>query len=161
MKLKRVVVVGLVLVGMLMVSSSEAIAASKIAFVCDSSTPGEAITQLCLVDPDGSVLTQISHLPDSGSNLYGGLGAPAWSPDGTQIAAIGLGGGDTTVKILNIDGSLSHEFIVPGLTNVAWSPELPPSVASLSPFNQTITVFLLGMIASALIMRGKAATEAS
>ena len=35
---------------------------------------------------------------------------------------------------------------------------LGDSAGALSPFNQTITVFLLGMIASALIMRGEAAT---
>ena len=143
--MKRVVVVGLVLFGMLMVSSSEAIAASKIAFRQNGS--------IWIMNQDGS---NPSFLVADGYTF-------SWSPDGSQIVYTLWNESCVCEQLYvkNSDGTGVPVLLRSSSATPVWSPELPPSVASLSPFNQTITVFLLGMIASALIMRGKAATEAS
>ena len=158
--MKRVVVVGLVLVGMLMVSSSEAMAESKIAFPCND---GSGVTQVCLMNADGSGGAILTNFAVSFYTL-----SLDFSPDGTQVLAAGFHDAVKHFYVVDVDGSSVVE-IVPSLSigdklameAVAWSPELPPSVATLTPTNQTITVFLLGMIASALIMRGRSAKEAS
>ena len=155
MKMKRVVVIGLVLVGMLMVSSSEAMAASKIAYLCNLGPIQQENVFVCVADLDGS---NVVILPNPAGVSY--LGQPYLdvTADGTEV-------------ILQANGSI-YRLPVNGspATSVPFSPPpntygaialftLPPNVTSLTPTNQTITVFLLGMIASALIMRGKAVKE--
>ena len=157
MKMKRVVVIGLVLVGMLMVSSSEAMAASKIAYLCNLGPIHQENVFVCVADLDGS---NVVILPNPAGVSY--LGQPYLdvTADGTEV-------------ILQANGSI-YRLPVNGspATSVPFSPPpnpyaaialftLPPNVTSLTPTNQTITVFLLGMIASALIMRGRSAKEAS
>ena len=75
-------------------------------------------------------LFQVS--PDSGqpSSIASGLavrGAPAWSPDGTQLAAIVTEGRSTNLQILDAGSGQVHRTIdVPGLDlgeAVAWSPD--------------------------------------
>jgi hypothetical protein len=162
MKMKRVVVVGLVLIGMLMVSSSEVMAQGKILFSGIATSTN--YWELFVINPDGSGLQQLT-------NGGGVVGTPqgVFSPDGTQIAIQQQGGFGESISIMNADGSGLVEIVATSDSEFQNSGELlslgwfavPLSVATLTPTNQTITVFLLGMIASALIMRGKAATEAS
>ena len=154
--MKRVVVVGLVLVGMLMVSSSEAMAQEKIAYLCDLGPIGQGNNSVCVADLDGS---NVVILPNPSGVEYLGVGQPYLdvTADGTEV-------------ILQANGSI-YRLPVNGspATSVPFSPPpntygaialftLPPNVTSLTPTNQTITVFLLGMIASALIMRGRQGT---
>jgi hypothetical protein len=155
--MKRVVAVSGVLVGMLMVSSSEVMAASRIAYSCVEVSGQQ---QICVADPDGSNAAALTTF----SNFEIPFDIDV-SPDGLEVIAKVAGAGDAFLLRVPLDGSpvtqLTPAEDSSNYGGVAWFELPPPSVASLSPFNQTITVFLLGMIASALIMRGKAAKEAS
>ncbi len=131
----------------LTVSAGSAMAASKIAYVCNSN--GTSDHEVCLMNPDGSdstVLTNFQGLPSIIQSL-------AWSSDGLRIAVGGFEG----TFLMDIDGGnlvqISPAFPSDqaGLNRIAWSPELPASVASISPFGQFVIVFMLGG-ASALWM---------
>ena len=133
------------------VSAGSAMAASKIAYVCNvGSIP--AIEEICTMNPDGSGLTQVTSFQDSQLDIDG----VTWSPDGSQIGF--FGGGLTvhadTFYVVDSDGS-NLVSVVPAIPfhyqSMEWSPELPASVASFSPFGQFVIVFMLGG-ASALWM---------
>ena len=147
--MKRVVVVGLVLVGMLMVSSSEAMAQEKIAYLCDLGPIGQENIPVCVADLDGS---NVVILPNPAGVSY--LGQPYLdvTADGTEV-------------ILQANGSI-YRLPVNGspATSLPFSPPpdpygaialftLPPNVTSLTPANQTITAFFLGVIATLMLLR--------
>lgn len=76
---------------------------SRIAYVLDPPQPGgggEAQYQVWLMNPDGSHRTEIFKFDGCcvGAGIYAG---PAWSPDGTQIAAEVL----LKLWLINVDGS--------------------------------------------------------
>jgi hypothetical protein len=149
MKMKRrVVAFGVALVSVFLVSS-EAMAASKIAYICWEGMDFSGNRSVCVADLDGS---NVVSLPNPAGVDY------TASPD-LDVTA------DGTEVLLQTNGSI-HRIPIDGspATSVALLPSpseyagvafftAPPSVATLTPTNQTITVFLLGMIASALIMR--------
>ena len=136
------------------VSAGSAAAASKIVYVCDTQTdpsaPGD-IEEICTMNPDGSGSTQVTSFQDSEFDIDG----LTWSPDGSQIGFFGgmvLQAADT-FYVVDSDGSnlVSVVPAIPFNKKLEWSPELPASVASVSPFGQFVIVFLLGG-ASALWM---------
>ena len=138
-----VCVFGLVLVG----AAGDAQAESKIAFVCKGSS-GE---EICVMNTDGTSVTELT-------NTGGVKAAPSWSPDGNQIVFI-----TNFVEFWVVDSDGGNEQMLydpdPGAIattspSPAWSPELPSSVASISPFGQFVTVFILGGI-TALWVTGR------
>jgi Tol biopolymer transport system component len=81
---------------------------------------------LYAVDADGGPPTLLLEAPSG----LGGVGAPTFSPDGTQIAYV-VGGGDHDhhVWVVNADGSDAHEIVfnewtapVGHVEGLAWSP---------------------------------------
>ena len=81
-------------------------------------------------------------------------------PVPTQVLAAGFQDGVKHFYVADVDGSSVVE-IVPSLSigekltmeAVAWSPEIPPNVTSLSPFSQTVSAFFLGVIATLMLLR--------
>lgn len=74
---------------------------SRVAYLLDPSPPGTDGNfqyQLWLMNPDGSHHRQIFRYPDC---CVTDLGGPAWSPDGTRIAAVTA----HTLWVMNADGS--------------------------------------------------------
>jgi ABC-type oligopeptide transport system substrate-binding subunit len=146
----------LVLVGFLALVG-EALAESKIAFSGQVPPAPNGYFEIFSMNPDGSNIQQLT-------NHGTGFSAkqPDWSPDGTEIMYYLIDDVGMSLRIMSADGSNNRELIPAGEVYIengpTWSPEIPPSVATLSPTNQTIAVFLLGMIASALIMRGRQGT---
>ena len=159
----------LVLMGVL-AGAGEALAESTIAYICQApaSHPLAGTRQFCLVDPDVGTSVVITE--------FDFLGSPdsfTMSPSRTEIllnaSSADAFGGETLcppeetgcLVRVPLDGSppslIPTTATVRGYASVSWFNP-PPSVATLSPTNQTIAVFLLGMIASALIMRGKERT---
>jgi Tol biopolymer transport system component len=89
--------------------------------------PGEHITPtIVLIQPDG---TGYRELTDDGATYS----APAWSPDGTRIAADRVierdGGLRESVVVMNAEGTGMREIYAPGLRiptsvlQLAWSPD--------------------------------------
>ena len=148
---RRMLMVLVVLAGTLGVAGESA-AESKIAYACSV----DGLNQVCLFDPDGTSLQVLT----SFSTLYNWMNIDS-SPDGSELllSAHGAAGPSLFARV-PLDGSAISE-IAPSITpttsnygDVSWV-EIPPSVAALSSTSQTISVFLLGMVASALIMRGR------
>ena len=158
----------MILVGM-MLASSEVMAQEKLAYVCYE--PGSNFTTIgfCVADADGQNAAFLS-FAGFDLELDSHPGNPfEVSADGTAILlnssdCIGIGSSSPSEECiyrLPIDGSPVTQIDVSIPTAHSYYPVsfvAPPSVATLSPTNQTISVFLLGMIASALIMRGKERT---
>jgi hypothetical protein len=116
-------------------SSNEAVS-GKFVYLCGNE--GYAITQLCVAQADGSGSSMITEY-SSGDFTYGYL-SPAWSPDGTKIAAIKSTRWDepaypypnprvhTDIVVMNEDGS-NQELIDPfsglifSIFSLDWSPD--------------------------------------
>ena len=79
-------------------------------------------------------------------------------PNSNDLGVYRINPGDGS-RELAWDISDNDMGFVGGMSIYPSSSYFPPSVATLTPTNQTITVFLLGMIASALIMRGRTVKE--
>lgn len=143
----------------------DAQAESKIAFSClPEGIPaqpfgaGEPLAEICTVNPDGSGLVQVASFP--------GDDAPedfAFSPDGSQLVfRLDSAVGDGRYYVVNSDGSDLTEIPLTRATQdhtVAWSPELPSSLASVSPFGQFLLVFMLGGISAIWMMRKREANQ--
>ncbi len=128
------------LFALMTVSAGSAMAASKIAYV-------GGFGQIYVMNADGSNVTNISN------NLFQDED-PSWSPDGSQIVFNSNRGVGSGIYVMDADGSNVTPLITDAATDfsrLAWSPELPASVASISPFGQFVIVFMLGG-ASALWM---------
>lgn len=71
-----------------------------LAFVGDTgAVGGESNTDIFVTEPDGNGLRQLTATRELESS-------PAWSPDGSQLAFIRLGGGSATVIVVDpVDGS--------------------------------------------------------
>ncbi|MDG2051136.1 MAG: hypothetical protein P8M78_13345 [Myxococcota bacterium] len=108
------------------------------------------------MNSDGSGETQLTNF--SQYEYQPGLGgtepieAIAWSPDGTMLAYAYVDSSTLLCKIAIIDaadGSVLGELIKlrgcsPQPRPIAWSPEITPTVAAISPFGQFVIVFMLG-----------------
>ena len=136
----------------LMAAAGSAQAESKIAFEARNSLAGGTYDQIFVVNADGSGLTNLSNnaFPEQG---------PSWSPDGSKIAFSSFRNGVHSIYVMNADGSNQTKLVDVGsdgndIDSIAWSPELPSSVASISPFGQFVTVFILGGI-TALWVTGR------
>ena len=136
------------------VSAGSAMAASKIAYTCDITTLDVTAEEICTMNRDGSESTQLTSFQDNGISVS----SPTWSPDGSQIAFIvyDISAIDGQIYVMDSDGS-NLVSVVPAIAvqeEIQWSPELPASVASISPFGQFVVVFVLGGI-TALWMTGR------
>ena len=112
------------------------------------------LNQVCLSDPDGANSFVLSDF----YAIYAWMTIDS-SPDGSELIVAGLGGRAILARV-PVDRSAIFEItpydapVAAKCGDIDWF-ELPPSVATLTPTNQTITVFLLGRIAFALVMRGR------
>ncbi len=92
---------------------------SRIAYVLDPPEPsgGENQYQVWLVNPDGSHRTEIFRQNGCciGAGIYAG---PAWSPDGTRIAAVVM----STLWVMNADGGAPKSPGKVGYYLPAWQP---------------------------------------
>ena len=152
----------LVLVGVLGVAG-EASAQQKIFYECALQSPPNSVPTICSMNLDGSERAVLTPNFESDS-----LAIHSVSADGTELLISDMVGQSTYrfLRVSTVDGSIIGSipddsgifgFSMPDRGTAQFvSP--PPSVATLSPTNQTIAVFLLGMIASALIMRGRQGT---
>jgi Tol biopolymer transport system component len=71
--------------------------------------------EIYVVGPDGSHLTRLS-------DVAGFAATPSWSPDGTRIAFTDFKGSNTTLEVMDADGSSERDLgveVTSGL--VAWS----------------------------------------
>jgi len=84
---------------------------SRIAFVCP--IVGPATDAVCLVNPDGSSLTEIIWGHD--------LGRIAWSPDGQKLAVPGTM--QSVITIFNIDGNSQNVNFGICKYDPTWSPD--------------------------------------
>ena len=147
----------LVLVGVSGVAG-ESVAEEKIAYGCRDVSSQQ---QICVADSDGSNAAVLTAFP-SGTPVDFDV-----SPNRRELIVVvappcGVGNSECVYRV-PLDGSPVTQLPLAETPSIyggiAWFDLPPPSVASLSPFNQTITVFLLGMIASALIMRGRQVSQ--
>ena len=133
--------------------SGKAEAASKIAFSC---IPSGGFLQVCLINPDGSGETVVTNFT---TDRFGdGVPIVTWSPDGTQFAFCVrdlLGLPPCEVLVYNVDGTFSHSFVPQNdhYHQLAWSPEITPTVAAISPLGQLVIVFLLGAVTALYLNR--------
>ena len=151
---------GLVFLGV----AETAEAAGKIAFYC---IPEGAVfdfdleeaQELCTINPDGSGLTVLTSFPGIEALDYF-----AFSPDGSQIVVTTYfhnQEGNNPLYVMDSDGSNLLEVTFPGMwgSKVAWSPELPPTVAAISPFGQFVIVFMLGGVTALYFSRQRGQTS--
>ena len=73
----------------------------QIAFLSDRDSQGTF--QIYVMDADGSNARQLTNSPKKGNAA--GVGAPAWSPDGTRIAFPSDRDGNREIYLMNADGS--------------------------------------------------------
>ena len=147
-------------------------AASKFAYPCSTTTlDGFTAQQVCIMNSDGSGETQLTNF--SQYEYQPGLGgtqpheAIAWSPDGTMLAYAYIDSGTLVCKIAIIDaadGSVLGELIKlrgcsPQPRPIAWSPEITPTVAAISPLGQLVIVFLLGAVTALYFSRQRGQTS--
>ena len=135
--------------------AGKAEAASKIAYPCiPGGFPG--LLQVCLINPDGSGETVVTNFT---TDRFGdGVPIVTWSPDGTQFAFCVpdlFVGGSCEVLVYNVDGTFSHSFLPQNYHyhQLAWSPEITPTVAAISPLGQLVIVFLLGAVTALYFSR--------
>jgi hypothetical protein len=148
----------LVLVGVS--GAADAMAEDNLVYFCD--TP--PTVSLCVRSTLSSASTPIT-IP-SAIDFSGVSGSPFLVVSADRANAYvntpcSTGNGVCQFRVA-LDGSGSEELnydFVPKVNSGLGIFSAIPNLTSLSPTNQTITVFLLGMIASALIMRGKAVKE--
>ena len=143
--------------------AGKAQAVSKFAYLC---ADGAGIRQICVMNSDGTGETQITnHLP-SGSYYW----SLDWSSDGTKIAitttgAWSSGASDCSITVLDAaSGAVVGQFAQTLANNidcapVAWSPEIPPNVAAISPLGQMVIVFLLGAVTALYFSRQRGQTS--
>ena len=153
--MRRQMMLGLVVVlmGVLGVAA-EGVAQGKILFSGIATSTND--WELFVVNPDGSGLQQLT-------NGGGVVGTPqgVFSPDGTQIAIQQQDNFVESIAVMGADGSSLVEILATSraefqngseLLNIGWFA-IPPSVATLTPTNQTITAFFLGVIATLMLLR--------
>jgi hypothetical protein len=140
-------------------------AASKFAWTA-TVISGVGVEQVVyLMNSDGTGEAQLASYtgPDIASEL-------SWSPDGTMLAVALAGPGqpptNVRVQIIRVsDGSVLSEYPVTnfhqniGLHNLAWSPEITPTVAAISPLGQLVIVFLLGAVTALYFSRQRGQTS--
>jgi len=86
-----------------------------------------------------------------------------WSPDGTQIAVQtknwSIPAPNCSITVFDAaSGAVVDQFPETLANNndcapIAWSPELPPTVAAISPLGQMVIVFLLGAVTALYFSR--------
>jgi len=153
---------GLFLVG----AAGSAEAASKFAYPCSSTSGSAQVQQICIMNSDGSGETQLTNFnPCEYQPGLCGSNEPieqiTWSPDGTMLAypyVNPTAGGCFIVIIDAADGSVLSELLQtegcsPYPRPVAWSPEIAPNVAAISPLGQLVIVFLLGAVTALYFSR--------
>ena len=148
--------------GLVLGAAGTAEAASKIAFRCLGIFDGVSQDEeICIVNSDGSGLQR--------SNLQISAGAPSWSPNGSQIASWGTDG----LWVMDADFGNAHIVISKNAMNLelggvlnlnelgapSWSPELPSTVAAISPFGQFVIVFMLGGVTALYFSRQRGQTS--
>ena len=145
--------------GLLLGVAGKAEAASKFAWTIPSGAPGGG-TDVYLMNSDGTSETLLT------AYLYPTYPHDInWSPDGTMLAVYladqtGLGVENPRFQIIRIsDGSVvaNHPIANADLDMdrkfFAWSPEITPNVAAISPLGQMVIVFLLGAVTALYFSR--------
>ena len=143
--------VGSLVMGMLLGGAVEARGESLIAFEGRKGDLGFGAKQIFVMNPDGTNLSNISNNAFDDTH-------PSWSPDGRRILFFSNRAGSTDVYSMDADGSnvtrlTTNASVDQDGATINWSPELPPSVTSLSPFGQTLSAFFLGVIATLMLLR--------
>src|SRR5918997_74455 len=89
---------------------------TKIAFTIPITATDRAIFTM---NPDGSELSKVFDVPDAYDS------APAWSPDGRQIAFESDHDGDMEIYVMHADGSNVHQLTDNGIHDEGpvWSPD--------------------------------------
>ena len=132
--------------------AGKAEAVSKFAYKCED---GAGISQICVMNSDGTGETQITNHLTSESDFS--LWSLDWSSDGTKIAVTTTSSSSLPAPHCSItvfdaaSGTVVGQFAQTLANNidcapVAWSPEIPPNVAAISPLGQMVIVFLLGAV---------------
>jgi TolB protein len=88
-----------------------------ILFDPDLSGPSQVFT----VRPDGSRLSQLTHVPEGSQ-----AGAPDLSPDGRRIAFVSNESGNFAVSVMNVDGTDQHQVLARAgvdFLQPRWSPD--------------------------------------
>jgi len=90
---------------------------SRIAF--SSRGVGETYYELCVMDPDGSNLVNLTNTSDA-SELY-----PSWSPDSGKIAFVYYPSAPDEIRVMNADGSNPITLLTGGWDKYSpsWSPD--------------------------------------
>ncbi len=136
--------------------AGKAEAVSKFAYKCED---GAGISQICVMNSDGTGETQITNHLTSGFSYW----SLDWSSDGTKIAvttqAWSLPAPNCSITVFDAaSGTVVGQFSQTLANNidcapVAWSPEIPPNVAAISPLGQMVIVFLLGAVTALYFSR--------
>jgi hypothetical protein len=111
------------------------------------------------MNSDGTGETQITNYLTEDFSLW----SIDWSPDGTQVAvstqAWSLPAPNCSITVFDAaSGTVAGQFPQTLANNidcapVAWSPEIPPNVAAISPLGQMVIVFLLGAVTALYFSR--------
>ena len=147
---------------------------AKIAYPCEGIAPFSD-TQLCISNPDGSGAYQVTNFF---IDYEQSIGSISWAASGSEIFFMRWTQSQETIPGINEEGMYLFKINSDG-TNlevvnlerpinnsnsshtvpIAWTNNVPSSVAAISPLGQLVIVFLLGAVTALYFSRQRGQTS--